>query len=120
MFCVFFTCGSGISNSSYDQDFLVTETLNFGVVLLFLRGGDVGGGNRWSGASHRSVPALGSLSVRPDRCSTILVRTPVLCTSYESKPIKYQVIIESTTVYTSMMYQKGTRAVKPIVYFIQG
>ena len=93
MFCVFFTCDSGISNSSYDQDFLVTETLNFGVVLLFLRGGDVGGGNRWSGASHRSVPAPGSLSVRPDRCSTILVRTPVLCTSYESKPIKHQVII---------------------------
>ena len=27
---------------------------------------------------------------------------------------------ESTTVHTSMMYQKGTRAVKPIVYFILG
>ena len=58
--------------------------------------GSVGGGNRWSGASHRSVPAPGSLSVRPDRCSTILVRTPVLCTSYESKPIKHQVIIVAT------------------------
>ena len=31
----------------------------------------VGGGNRWSGASHRSVPAPGSLSVRPDCCSTM-------------------------------------------------
>ena len=59
-------------------------------------GGGVGGGNRWSGASHRSVPAPGGLSVRPDRCSMILVRTPVLCTSYESKPIKYQVIIVAT------------------------
>ena len=40
------------------------------------------------------IPAPAALSVRPDRCSTILVRTPVLCTSYESKPIKHQVTID--------------------------
>ena len=93
MFCVFFTCGSVISNSSYDQDFLVTETLNFRVVLLFLRGGDVGGANRWSGALHRLVPAPGALSVRPDRRARCLVRTPVLCTSYQVNLLNTKVII---------------------------
>ena len=42
------------------------------------------------------VPALAALSVRPTAHRAILVRTPVLCTSYESKPIKYQVIIAPT------------------------
>ena len=32
-----------------------------------------------------------------------LVRTPVLCTSYESKPIKYQVIIISNSGFVAFM-----------------
>ena len=68
----------------------IKMTMKWGVASLQLPVEySVGGGNHWSGASHRSVPALGSLSVRPDRRARCLVRTPVLWRYHESKPNKY-------------------------------
>ena len=64
------TCGSAVIVTIviFHQDYFMTETLNLGVVFLFLKGGDVTAGSAaGSGSPYRSGTSNSEMSVRPDR-----------------------------------------------------